>query len=465
MMELTLADIAAVTGAYGDTESTSELMLAGVSTDSRTVEPGQLFVCLRGERFDGHAFAVEAVAKGAAVVLAERPLPEVMGMAAVLVVPDSLAALARLAGYWRSLSQARVAAVTGSAGKTTVKELLAAALAENGATAKNYGNLNNQIGAPRTILGCSGRERFWVLELGISRKGDMEELGAMVRPDLAVIHNIGPAHLEGLGDLAGVARAKASLLRFLAPGGEAVVSMDHPLLWQEARTIVEKPVGFSCKGRRAAYTARILGRGADGKTRFALDLDGEPLETALPVLGAHFAENVLAAAAAAHRLGATPEQIGRGLARVELPAGRFACIQAGAYCLIDDSYNSNPLSMRAALDAAREVAGEKPLVLVLGEMRELGLAAAGEHRALGRAVAASRAQALFWRGGFARDVEQGLGNGSWDGVFAAVDSPAELLSRLDAMGLAGAVVLVKASRSVGLDRFAAAIAGRREEGV
>lgn len=460
MMQLSLADIAAATGAYGDTESSSELMLAGVSTDSRTVEPGQLFVCLRGDRFDGHAFAADAVAKGASAILAERPLPEAMGMVPVLVVPDSLAALGRLAGFWRSRSRARVAALTGSAGKTTVKELLAAALAESGATAKTRGNLNNRIGAPMTMLSCSGTERFWVLELGINYKGEMAELAPVVRPDLAVIHNIGPAHLEGLGDLAGVAREKASLLRFLAPGGEGVVCMDHPLLWQEARTILEKPVGFSCKGKDAPYTGKVLGREGN-LTRFALDLDGEALETALPLVGAHFCENVLAAAAAAHRLGVTAEQIGRGLARAELPTGRFHCIEADGRCVIDDSYNANPLSMRASLEAARELAGERPLVLVLGEMRELGPAAPDEHRALGKAVAATPARALFWRGGYGGNVQEGLARGGFAGAFASVDSEAELLSRLDGLGLAGAVVLVKASRAIGLDRFVAALTARR----
>ncbi|MEW5773822.1 MAG: UDP-N-acetylmuramoyl-tripeptide--D-alanyl-D-alanine ligase [Thermodesulfobacteriota bacterium] len=461
MMQLSLAEIAAATGAYGDTESSSELMLAGVSTDSRTVEPGQLFVCLRGERFDGHAFARDAVAKGASAVLAERPLPEVMGLVPVMVAPDSLAALGRLAGFWRARTRAKVAALTGSAGKTTVKELLAAALAESGATAKTRGNLNNRIGAPMTMLACTGQERFWVLELGINYKGEMAELAGVVRPDLAVIHNIGPAHLEGLGDLAGVAREKASLLRFLAPGGEAVVSMDHPLLWQEARTILERPVGFSCRGKDAAYAGRVLGR--EGHlTRFGLLLAGEELEVALPLVGAHFCENVLAAAAAAHRLGASVEQIGRGLARAELPAGRFRCVETPGGCVIDDSYNANPLSMRASLDAARELAGGRPLVLVLGEMRELGPSAPAEHRALGRAVAASPARALFWRGGYGEDVRQGLDNGGWKGVFATVDSEAELASRLDRLGLEGPVILVKASRSLGLDRYAAALAAGRK---
>lgn len=461
MMQLSLADIAAATGAYGDTESSSELMLAGVSTDSRTVEPGQLFVCLRGERFDGHAFAAGAVNKGASAVLAERPLPEIMGMVPVMVAPDSLAALGRLAGYWRSRAQARVAAVTGSAGKTTVKELLAAALAESGATAKTRGNLNNRIGAPMTILSCTGQERFWVLELGINYKGEMAELAPVVRPDMAVIHNIGPAHLEGLGDLAGVAREKASLLRYLAPGGQAVVCMDHPLLWQEARTILEKPVGFSCKGKDAPYTGKALGR--EGHlTRFALNLDGEALETVLPLVGAHFCENVLAAAAAAHRMGATADQIGRGLARVELPGGRFACVEATSRCVIDDSYNANPLSMRASLDAARDLAGNRPLVLVLGEMRELGPAAPAEHRALGKAVAASPARALFWRGGFAAQVEEGLKAGGFAGTFASVGSEPELLARLDGLGLERPVVLVKASRAMGLDRYAAALIAPRE---
>jgi UDP-N-acetylmuramoyl-tripeptide--D-alanyl-D-alanine ligase len=219
-------------------------------------------------------------------------------------------------------------------------------------------------------------------------------------------------------------------------------------------------VGFSCQGKDAAYTGRVLGR-EGGLTRFGLDLDGEPLEVVLPLVGAHFAGNVLAAAAAAHRLGATLDQIGRGLSRAELPAGRFACVPAGDRCVIDDSYNANPLSMLASLEAAREMAGDRPLVLVLGEMRELGPAAPAEHRALGRAVAGSGARALFWRGSFGEDVQLGLRKGGFGGVFATVDSEGELLGRLDGLGLGGAVILVKASRALALDRYASALMGRR----
>lgn len=452
-MNMTLAQAAAAMNACGDIDpALQERYIAAVRTDSRAVRPGDLFVCLPGAKFDGHNFVEQAVASGAIAVLAERPLPEIMDRVPVLMVTDSLAALGRLGAYWRSRTSATVVAVTGSAGKTTVKEMLASILAEVGETARNYKNFNNQLGVPMCMLDFTGDERFWVLELGISQPHDMNELGAIVRPDRAVIGNIGPAHLEGLGDLDGVARCKTDLLAFVADGGRAYVSMDYPQLWQAATSRFALTVGFSTTGRSDRFSARYLGHNEEGG-QYELVLDGERVDITMPLCGAYQAENMLAAATAAHDLGADPEHIARGLRGAALPEHRSACLPVGGWTLVDDAYNANPLAMHRAVDSAADMAGSAPLVLVLGAMRELGDTAADLHRELGRAIAATPAQAVFYEGEHAEDVAAGLGNGEWPGQFVRLSSPEAFPEAFGALGLDGGVVLFKGSRSTQMERY------------
>lgn len=459
MLNLTVSQIAGAMGALGDVDDAHDIAVSGVCTDSRILRPGEVFFCLSGGNFDGHEFAAQALERGAAAVVASRPLPELMDRGPVLMVRDVLAGLGALGAAWRMAAQSTVVGVTGSAGKTTVKEMLAGMLSPLGETGKNYKNFNNQLGVPQCMLGLTGSEAFWVLELGISLPGDMDELGAMVRPDVVVINNIGPAHLEGLGSLEGVARAKTDLLRYMADGGRAFVCMDYPLLWERAREIVPHVVGFSAAGAAAPYTGEYLGQQGAGQGRFRLNLDGEILEFDAPYTGAYFAENMIAAAAVAHAHGATAEAVREGILAACLPEHRFCVREAGPWTVIDDSYNANPLSMSRAVDNAAEMAGERPLVLVLGEMKELGEGAGEMHRELGRAAAEAGAKAVIWHGGLAEDVRRGLGNGGWPGDFVASDDPRNLTKNLSELGLTGGVMLVKGSRSCKMERYVREMAG------
>lgn len=459
MLNLTVSQAASAMGAVGDVDNGQDIRVSGVCTDSRVLRPGEIFFCLSGENFDGHEFAGKAMAGGAAAVVVSRPLPELSGQGPVLMVRDVLVALGALGCAWRMAACSKVVAVTGSAGKTTVKEMLAGMLEAVGATGKNYKNFNNQLGVPQCMLGLSGTEAFWVLELGISLPHDMDELGAMVRPDVAVINNIGPAHLEGLGSLEGVARAKTDLLRYLSDDGSAFVCMDYPLLWDCARAIRPDVIGFSAMGAEAPYRGEYLGQAQGGGGRFRLTLRGEVLEFEAPFTGSYFAENMIAAAAVAHSLGANAAAIEAGVRATSVPEHRFEVRAAGPWTVIDDAYNANPLSMRRSIASAAELADQRPLVLVLGEMKELGQDAPRLHRELGQVVAGTGAQALLWFGGHGDEVHRGLGNGHWPGTFMQTEEPRNLKSNLAELGLTGGVVLVKGSRSCKMERYVRELVG------
>ncbi len=464
-MRMELSRIATVLDAVG--EQTDNRPVTRVQIDSRVVKPGDLFVCLPGERFDGHSFAADAARNGAAAVLAQQPLPELADVAdvPVLLVRDTRKALGELAAAWRRMAHGRVIAVTGSAGKTTVKEMIAQTLATEMSVVKNHKNLNNQIGLPLSMLAASGEEEVWVMEVGISRLGDMEELGPVACPDLAVIHNIGPAHLEGLGSLRGVAEAKSTLLDYVQRGGAAIVSKDYPELWEAARRKFPRARAMSAQDQDAPYFCAYLGPADDGGL-FLLRLEDERLEVSLPFHGAHFAENIAAAAGAAYRMGMDIDSIARALAQVELPDQRFVVRKLGGWTLVDDSYNANPLSMGRAIQAAASLAGGRPLALVLGDMLELGSEAEAEHIRLGESAAASGCAVVVHRGGFAKAVARGLAKAGFAGRFQELRAGAELPPLLEGLGFgldeAGGVILVKGSRSSRMEEFVAALGERHK---
>lgn len=455
-MRMTLSDILAATAAVGDVGERGNPVIESVRIDSRGVTPGCLFVCVPGARLDGHHFAAEAVAKGAAAVLADRPLAGLPEGTPVLLVRDTVAALGRLARAWRERAGARLVAVSGSAGKTTVKELTAAILAKVGPTAKNYKNYNNRIGLPLSMLEASETDAYWVMELGISAPGEMAPLAAIAEPDIAVIHNVGPAHLEALGDVAGVAAEKTRLFAALRPGGVALASMDYPELWEAAKAVCPRVRGMSTKGQPAPYRAKYLGALSEGRGQFFLKLGELELEVVTPLTGGHFAENILAAAAAAHILGAGEKHIAAGLETAVMPEQRFLCRRQGCFTLIDDTYNANPLSMRRAIAAAAETAKDKPLVLVLGEMREMGAHAEDEHARLGEVAGRTGAKAVFYHGAHAEAVAEGLTRAGYVGRYAVVDTPDGFVEAMTPMGLDCGVFLFKGSRSMRMEEYLAA---------
>lgn len=431
------------------------LEATGAAIDSRCITPGQMFVCIPGARVDGHDFAGAALAAGASLVLAER-IPDTLPEGAPLVlVPDTASALGRLAAFLRTTCGARVVGVTGTAGKTTVKEVLAQMLALRGRTAKNPMNFNNRIGLPLSILNTEGTEEFWVLEVGISKPHDMDELGAVLRPDLALVLNVGAGHTEGLGTRK-VPYYKARLLHWLSEDGVGLISADYPDLVRECRALGRKMFFFSADGKQASYKATCNsdpdGTGAHGLYRLQLE-DGVPFDVATPFRWSYGAENTVAVAAAAHLLGLTQEEITRGFAQACLPAQRFSHRACGPWLIIDDSYNANPLSCRRMLDAARETAQSSPLVCVMGEMGELGETAGEEHEQLGRCMAAAMPRVIFWKGKYAEEVRDGLRREGYAGDFITPTDSEDFSCRLEELRISGGVVLFKGSRSNRLEDF------------
>lgn len=443
-MNMTLQDIAAAMGASIDQDH--ERVIRRVSIDSRAVQADDLFFCIVGQKLDGHEFARQAVDNGAVAVVASTPLELPVP---VLLVRDTTLALGRLARCWRERSAARIVGVSGSAGKTTVKEMLAQVLSLHGSASKNFRNLNNQIGLPLSILEMSGQEDFWVLELGISRPGDMDELGYILAPDAALLINIGGCHLEGLGSLEGVAEQKSVLLDHVRTGGFACVSADYPLLARECAKRALRQVRFSGCGAEADYSCTGQESTPDG-IRYSLRAKGRDLRLHVSAT-VHVSENVAAVTAMAMELGVPSRTIEAGLASFSPVAQRFVQNHVGSWLFIDDTYNANPVSMAQSIREAERIAQGRRLVLVLGEMRELGEDSARAHRELGSLVAATPATHCFFHGRHVSDVQSGLG--AYGGVFASVNSGEELLQAVAGLRGEGGVMLFKGSRGCRMEQY------------
>jgi UDP-N-acetylmuramoyl-tripeptide--D-alanyl-D-alanine ligase len=434
--------------------------LTGAATDSRVVTAGQLFACIPGKRVDGHDFAGHALAAGAGAILAQRMPENLPAGAPVLLVPDTVRALGQLAAHWRQQCSAKVIGVTGTAGKTTVKEILAQLLSRRGTTAKNPLNLNNQIGLPLSILNTTGSEEFWVMEVGISQPQDMDELGAILQPDLAVILNAGPGHAEGLG-VRKIPYYKARLLKYLSRRGLGLASADYPDLVRECRAVCQNLYFFSADGKQVTYRAAYSGPAAESRRgMYRLWLDGAPLDVEAPFRGRYGAENIIAVAAAADMLGLNRAEIAAAFTEACLPIQRFAHRFADPWLIIDDSYNANPLSCRRMLEAAVEMAQGSPLVCVMGEMGELGEVAEVEHELLGRSLAAAFPKAVFWKGGHREAVRSGLKREQYFGEFIPVDSPEDFCRAFEGLHLLGGIILFKGSRFNRLEEFAKAFENR-----
>jgi len=433
--------------------------LSGAAIDSRLVTAGQLFICIPGKNVDGHDFAGAAIERGAGAILAQRMPMNLPADTPVLLVPDTVRALGQIAAHWRQQCSAKVIGVTGTAGKTTVKEILAQLLARYGRTAKNPLNLNNQIGLPLSILNTSGTEEFWVLEAGISQAQDMDELGAILQPDLAIILNAGLGHTEGLGARR-VPYYKAQLLKYLSRRGLGLVSADYPELVRECRSLCQNLYFFSADGKQVTYRAAYSGPASGSRGLYRLWLDGVPLDVEVPFRGRYGAENIVAAAGAADMLGMSSGDIVAGFAQSCLPTQRFAHRAAGSWLIIDDSYNANPLSCRRMLEAAVETAQGSPLVCVMGEMGELGDVAEKEHEQLGRLLAIALPKAIFWIGGYGQAVLSGLQQEHYFGEFIPVTSPEELSHAFGQLNLPGGLVLFKGSRCNQLENYVKAFEHR-----
>lgn len=439
----------------------------GLVTDSRLVAGGEVFLALSGESFDGHAFVDEALRRGAAVIVAERGRVAPRGEAALVEVDDTLVALgaigaAHLRG-WRRSGGRGIVAVTGSAGKTTTKELTARLLASVDATWSTPGNLNNRVGMPMVALAADASQRFLVLEMGMSVPGEIDALARIARPDVAIITNVDMAHAEGVGGTrADVAREKGALYAALDARATAVVNADDPAASaQLARTEAHRAVFFG-RSERADY--RLVDRTplGEGGARVRIERPTGALELVLPVASEVVAIDLLAALAAAECLAGECFDVAAiegAVAKLDRHGRGRATPLADGTLLLDDSYNANPASVRAALAHLAEIAGERRTVAVLGEMRELGARSAEEHAAVGALAAELGIDLLVGCGPL---VDHALAEARRAGVKTVASRDAsEAAARCLELIQGGDVVLVKGSRSVRTELVIEALIAQR----
>ncbi|MBY0578007.1 MAG: UDP-N-acetylmuramoyl-tripeptide--D-alanyl-D-alanine ligase [Burkholderiales bacterium] len=436
---LNLSEIAAVLKAD---HVGPDARFASVSTDSRKVSPGALFIALRGERFNGCDFLPLAQQGGAVAAIVEN---RVEADIPLLVVEDARRALGQLAAFWRSRFDIPVIAITGSNGKTTVKEMLASILRELGEVLATRGNLNNDIGLPLTLLGLRPEHRFAVVEMGMNHRGEIAYLCDIAKPDIALVTNAASAHLAGLGSIGEVARAKGEIFEGMSGNGIALINADdaYAPLWRELagdRRIIDfalsRDACLTAKYSLLEFGSKIAIRTPEGEVN---------AEIAAP--GLHNVRNALAAAAAAHACGIGNDAIAAGLGKFEGVAGRMQRRNGrhGAI-LIDDTYNANPDSVKAAIAWLSGMKGRT--VLILGDMGELGPDASKLHEAVGLAAKEAGIGALLTLGRTGRDAAESFGEGAF-----AFDDMDELICMADSLMGQDVPVLVKGSRFMKMERI------------
>jgi UDP-N-acetylmuramoyl-tripeptide--D-alanyl-D-alanine ligase len=455
MITFDVRTVAAVTGGQ-IIHNGADVTIQGFSTDSRTLQPGELFIALRGERFDGHDYIAQALRHGAAACLSEEVIAGLT--IPVVQVRDTLTALGDLAQAVRSRFSGPVVGITGTTGKTTTKEMLAAILARRGPGLKSAGNFNNLIGVPLTLFGLTREHRWAVIEMGMSARGEIARLAQIAAPQLGVITNVGAGHLENLGGISGVARAKGELFIQLPAGGTALINVDDPQICQLPLANGVRRVLFGSAPEAQVRATEVSA--TNGTVTFTLHLPDARVAVQLPLPGRHNVQNALAAAAAAWVLDVPVDDIAAGLAEFKPCPGRMELIElADDVLILDDSYNANPLSMRAALDALHDLGRPGRRFAVLGDMLELGHAARDLHREVGL-LAATRADWLFTLGELAGDIAAGAADHGLDSTRIVASTTVEtLISQLRPLLRPGDRVLVKGSRGMRMERITALLRG------
>ena len=422
-----------------------------VSTDSRNITPGCLFIPLEGERFDGHSFINSALEAGAAGCLTARERESYLPGKFYIKVRSTQRALWELARYYKKLFPIPFIAVTGSVGKTTTKDMTAAVLGARFCVHKTEGNFNNDIGVPLTLLRLEAQHEVCVVELGMDHAGEIDNLARLVEPDMALITNIGDAHIENLGSRENIFKAKCEIFPHLKRDGLAVLNGDDPLLASLEGTLAQRTV-FVGEGEGLDYTARDLSSDGAGHLFCRVKTPRSQFEANIPALGSHMIYPTLMAAAAAEALGMAPDEIVRGIGAFLPTKMRMNILRCkGDIVILNDAYNANPQSMRAAAAVLGDAQGRRK-VAVVGDMKELGPGSEQFHRAVGGYFAQAGTDRLIAVGDLARFMAEGardagLGQADW---FPTLDAARNALSR---EVRAGVTILVKASRSMAFEKI------------
>ncbi len=449
MKGLTLCRIAGVCGGiYKGNEADLEKEITAVTTDSRRAEPGCLFAAIRGGRADGHDFIPAVHAAGALCALSERELPEAKGN--YIQVESTLEALKALAEYYLAALQIPVVGITGSVGKTSTKEMIAAVLAQKYRVLKTAGNFNNELGLPLTIFRLREEHEIAVLEMGINHFGEMHVLAQIARPDTCVITNIGECHLEFLGDRDGVLRAKSEIFDFLRPDGHIILNGDDDKLAAVGEVKGIRPLFFGIGRDNAVYADCIEACGLDGVSCRIHTEQGE-FTARIPIPGIHMVQNALAGTAVGLQYGLTTEQIRAGIESLRPVDGRSHIIHTEHYTLIDDCYNANPISMRASLQVLQDGIGRR--VAILGDMGELGPETEQLHRETGEFAGGLDIDLCVCVGPLCRHLADGILAVNPEMAVVCLDNLESLLRRLPELLQENDTVLVKASHFMHFERL------------
>jgi UDP-N-acetylmuramoyl-tripeptide--D-alanyl-D-alanine ligase len=433
------------------------IAVTAVATDSRSVEAGAVFVALHGERLDGHAFLAEAFERGAVAAIVDEDRP-IEGPA--VRVADTGEALLALAADERNRFEGTVVAVTGANGKTSTKDLATAVVATNRSTHASPSSFNNEVGLPMTLLGAPPRTEVIVAELGARRIGDVRRLCEVARPHVAVVTNIGVAHIEIFGSWSAIVEAGAEPVEALGTDGVAILNADDPVVAGYASRTAARVVTFG-RAAGADVRAESVQLAPDGRASFDLRMDGQRARVTLAVPGEHMVPNALAASAIGRTLGVAAEAAGAALERARVTRWRMETSEtAGGVRILNDAYNANPESVAAALKTARWMAGDGRLIAVLGPMAELGALTAEAHERVGELAARLRVDRLITIGPDAKAIAvAGVREGLEPDAAADYDDLDAALADVVAVARPGDVVLVKGSRVAGLEVLAARLAG------
>jgi len=433
----------------------------GVSNNGQKIPPGALYAAIRGERLDGHDFVAQAAANGAAAAMVRRDWRGDTTLS-LLRVDDTRAALAAAATGYRRILKTFVAGVTGSVGKTTTKEFIAAFFRAAGSTAATAGNLNNDIGLPLSLLATPSATQRGIFELGSNHPGEIGALCRVLQPDAAVVTAVGPVHIEYFGTVEAIAGEKADLLRAVPPGGFVVLDADGAQFDYLRRQTAARVVAVSLLRDDADFTGRVLDVWK-GEVEIRERATGRTMRLRTGLSGRHHASNLLLAVGMAREAGVPWEALPGALQQLQLPPMRWQKVEANGLTVINDAYNANPPAMLGALRTFAELPGAGRRVVVLGDMLELGAAEEALHREVGRAVAAGPWQALVCVGARARWIaDEAVAAGfSARQVWRYADAPAAAADTA-AWVKPGDAILVKASRGIGLERVATALLGTRE---
>lgn len=453
MKNLTLENIARVCkGIYYGPKSALDSQISAITTDSRQVPKGSLFVPIVGERVDAHKFIPDVMDKGALAVLSERELPD--AEYPYIRIQSSLQAVKDLAEFYLQQLGIPVVGITGSVGKTSTKEVIAAVLGQKFRTLKTQGNFNNELGLPLTVFRLREEDEMAVLEMGISDFGEMSRLAKIARPDTCVITNIGPCHLEFLGDRDGVLKAKTEIFDYLSPDGHIILNGDDDKLASITETHGKKPLFFGMDARFPVYADKIESQGLKGMF-CRIHIREEAFDVLIPMPGLHMVYNALAAAAVGMTYGMTPGEIKAGMESLQPISGRFRMVETASLLIVDDCYNANPVSMKASLDVLGDALGRK--VAILGDMGELGENEAALHEEVGVHAGSGGLDLLICVGPLSRHLAWAAEQTNPNLAVITKDTVDELLSELPRLLQDKDTVLVKASHFMHFEKVVEAM--------